>query len=328
MTMHRQPLLHIENLYTRFDSLEGVVTAVDGIDFDVYAGETLGLVGESGCGKSVTALSILRLLRSPPAQIEGRIIFEGRDLLQLEPDTVRAVRGSEISMIFQEPMTSLNPVITIGEQVAEGVRLHQRLSRQQSWQRAVEMLQKVQIPSPETRAAQYPHKFSGGMRQRAMIAMAISCGPKLILADEPTTALDVTIQAQIMSLMMRLKQELNTAIVLITHDLGIIAETASRVIVMYAGKIMEEAPVRDLFKDPRHPYTYGLLGSVPVIGRGKRPSRRLQEIPGMVPNPLHMPAGCRFNPRCPQAMPRCCNEPPPMIPLGEHRRVSCWLEVR
>jgi oligopeptide/dipeptide ABC transporter ATP-binding protein len=328
MTMHRQPLLHIENLYTRFDSLEGVVTAVDGIDFDVYAGETLGLVGESGCGKSVTALSILRLLRSPPAQIEGRIIFEGRDLLQLEPDTVRAVRGSEISMIFQEPMTSLNPVITIGEQVAEGVRLHQRLSRQQSWQRAVEMLQKVQIPSPETRAAQYPHKISGGMRQRAMIAMAISCGPKLILADEPTTALDVTIQAQIMSLMMRLKQELNTAIVLITHDLGIIAETASRVIVMYAGKIMEEAPVRDLFKDPRHPYTYGLLGSVPVIGRGKRPSRRLQEIPGMVPNPLHMPAGCRFNPRCPQAMPRCCNEPPPMIPLGEHRRVSCWLEVR
>jgi len=328
MTMHRQPLLRIENLYTRFDSLEGVVTAVDGIDFDVYAGETLGLVGESGCGKSVTALSILRLLRSPPAQIEGRIIFEGRDLLQLEPDTVRAVRGSEISMIFQEPMTSLNPVITIGEQVAEGVRLHQRLSRQQSWQRAVEMLQKVQIPSPETRAAQYPHKFSGGMRQRAMIAMAISCGPKLILADEPTTALDVTIQAQIMSLMMRLKQELNTAIVLITHDLGIIAETASRVIVMYAGKIMEESPVRDLFKDPRHPYTRGLLNSVPVIGRGKRPSRRLQEIPGMVPNPLHMPAGCRFNPRCPQAMPRCCNEPPPMIPLGEHRRVSCWLEVR
>jgi len=328
MTMHRQPLLRIENLYTRFDSLEGVVTAVDGIDFDVYAGETLGLVGESGCGKSVTALSILRLLRSPPAQIEGRIIFEGRDLLQLEPDTVRAVRGSEISMIFQEPMTSLNPVITIGEQVAEGVRLHQRLSRQQSWQRAVEMLQKVQIPSPETRVTQYPHKFSGGMRQRAMIAMAISCGPKLILADEPTTALDVTIQAQIMSLMMRLKQELNTAIVLITHDLGIIAETASRVIVMYAGKIMEEAPVRDLFKDPRHPYTCGLLNSVPVIGRGKRPSRRLPEIPGMVPNPLHMPAGCRFNPRCPQAMPRCCNEPPPMIPLGEHRRVSCWLEVR
>ena len=326
--MNRQPLLSIENLYTRFDSLDGVVTAVDGIDFDVYAGETLGLVGESGCGKSVTALSILRLLRCPPAQIEGRIIFEGRDLLQLEPDTVRAVRGSEISMIFQEPMTSLNPVITIGEQVAEGVRLHQRLSRQQSWQRAVEMLQKVQIPSPETRAAQYPHKFSGGMRQRAVIAMAISCGPKLILADEPTTALDVTIQAQIMSLMMRLKQELNTAIVLITHDLGIIAETASRVIVMYAGKIMEEAPVRDLFKDPRHPYTRGLLNSVPVIGRGKRPSRRLPEIPGMVPNPLHMPAGCRFNPRCPQAMPRCCNEPPPMIPLGEHRRVSCWLEVR
>ena len=321
------PLLCIENLYTRFDTMDGVVAAVDGIDFEVYAGETLGLVGESGCGKSVTALSILRLLRCPPASIEGRIHFDGRDLLQMDTDAVRSVRGSEISMIFQEPMTSLNPVITIGEQVAEGVRLHKRLTRPESWQRAVEMLQKVQIPSPETRMSQYPHKFSGGMRQRAMIAMALACGPKLILADEPTTALDVTIQAQIMSLMLRLKDELHTAIVLITHDLGIIAEAASRVIVMYAGKIMEEAPVRELFKDPRHPYTRGLLGSVPVIGRSKRPSRRLQEIPGMVPNPLHMPSGCRFNPRCPQAMPVCCAEPPPMIRLGQHRRVSCWLEA-
>jgi oligopeptide/dipeptide ABC transporter ATP-binding protein len=325
--MNAEPLLRVENLYTHFDTMDGVVTAVDGIDFDVHAGETLGLVGESGCGKSVTALSILRLLRCPPARIEGRILFGGRDLLQLDTDAVRSVRGREISMIFQEPMTSLNPVLTIGEQVAEGVRLHQRLSRRESWQRAVEMLQKVQIPSPAARAAQYPHKFSGGMRQRAMIAMALSCGPKLILADEPTTALDVTIQAQIMSLMMQLKQELNTAIVLITHDLGVVAETASRVIVMYAGQIMEEAPVRDLFKDPRHPYTRGLLGSVPVIGRGKRPSRRLQEIPGMVPSPLQMPAGCRFNPRCPQVAPRCCHEAPPIVPLGEHRRVSCWLEA-
>jgi peptide/nickel transport system ATP-binding protein/oligopeptide transport system ATP-binding protein len=327
MTDHSNPLLRVENLYTRFGTMDGTVTAVEGIDFEVYAGETLGLVGESGCGKSVTALSILRLLRCPPAAIEGRVLFEGRDLLQMDSDAIRAVRGSEISMIFQEPMTSLNPVITIGEQVAEGVRLHRGLTRRQAWDSAVKMLQRVQIPSPEARAAQYPHKFSGGMRQRAVIAMALSCGPKLILADEPTTALDVTIQAQIMSLMMRLKQELNTAIVLITHDLGVVAETAARVVVMYAGKVVEEAPVRELFKDPRHPYTRGLLGSVPVIGRARRRDRRLQEIPGTVPNPLHMPAGCRFNPRCPRAMPRCCTEPPPMVRLGEHRRVSCWLEA-
>ena len=327
MTDHSNPLLRVENLYTRFGTMDGTVTAVEGIDFEVYAGETLGLVGESGCGKSVTALSILRLLRCPPAHIAGRVLFEGRDLLQLTPDEVRVVRGREISMIFQEPMTSLNPVITIGEQVAEGVRLHRGLTRRQAWDSAVKMLQRVQIPSPEARAAQYPHKFSGGMRQRAVIAMALSCGPKLILADEPTTALDVTIQAQIMSLMMRLKQELNTAIVLITHDLGVVAEAASRVVVMYAGKVVEEAPVRDLFKDPRHPYTRGLLGSVPVVGRTRRRDRRLQEIPGLVPNPLHMPAGCRFNPRCPRAMPRCCTEPPPMVRLGEHRRVSCWLEA-
>ena len=327
MTDDSKPLLRIEDLCTRFATLDGVVTAVDGIDFEVYPGETLGLVGESGCGKSVTALSILRLLRSPPATISGRALFEGRDLLEMDAESVRAVRGREIAMIFQEPMTSLNPVITIGEQIVEGARLHQGLTRQQSWQRAVDMLYKVQIPSPENRVAQYPHKFSGGMRQRVMIAMALACGPKLVLADEPTTALDVTIQAQIMSLMLRLKEERQTAIVLITHDLGIIAEAASRVIVMYAGKIMEEAPVRELFKDPRHPYTRGLLGSVPVIGRSKRPSRRLQEIPGMVPNPLRMPAGCRFNPRCPQAMPVCCSEPPPMIRLGAHRRVSCWLEA-
>lgn len=321
------PLLRIENLTTRFDTMDGVVTAVEGIDFEVYAGETLGLVGESGCGKSVTALSILRLLRCPPAVIAGRVLFEGRDLLQMDADAIRAVRGREISMIFQEPMTSLNPVLRIGEQIAEGIRLHQRLTRPESWRRAVEMLRKVQIPSPDSRAAQYPHKFSGGMRQRAMIAMALCCSPKLILADEPTTALDVTIQAQIMNLMMKLKEELQTAIVLITHDLGVIAETASRVIVMYAGKIVEEAPVRALFKDPRHPYTQGLLGSVPVIGRRPRSSRRLQEIPGRVPNPLQMPSGCRFNPRCPKAMPVCCSEPPPMIRLAEHRRVSCWLEA-
>ncbi len=328
MSDHSKPLLRVENLFTRFDTMDGIVTAVDGIDFEVNPGETLGLVGESGCGKSVTALSILRLLRCPPASIEGRVFFEGRDLIGLDADAMRHVRGGEISMIFQEPMTSLNPVLTIGEQITEAVSAHQQRSRQGCWQRAVEMLKLVQIPSAEDRASQYPHKFSGGMRQRAMIAMALSCSPKLILADEPTTALDVTIQAQIMSLMMRLKEEFHTAIVLITHDLGVVAETASRVIVMYAGKIMEEAPVRELFKNPLHPYTQGLLGSVPVIGRRKRPERRLQEIPGTVPHPLHMPAGCRFNPRCPKAMPICCNEPPPMTRLAEHRRVSCWLEAK
>jgi peptide/nickel transport system ATP-binding protein/oligopeptide transport system ATP-binding protein len=322
-----KPLLRVENLVTRFDTMDGVVTAVDGIDFDVFPGETLGLVGESGCGKSVTALSILRLLRCPPAAIEGRIVFDGEDLLAMDPDAVRRIRGSRISMIFQEPMTSLNPVLKIGEQIAEGIRLHEQLGHQGAWRRAVEMLQKVQIPSPQSRAGQYPHKFSGGMRQRAMIAMALACNPRLILADEPTTALDVTIQAQIMSLMMQLKEELETAIVLITHDLGVIAETAARVIVMYAGKIMEEAPVRELFKDPRHPYTQGLLGSVPVLGRRRLSGRRLQEIPGVVPHPLHMPQGCRFNPRCPNARAVCCSEPPPMIRLGEQRRVSCWLEV-
>ncbi len=283
MTDYSKPLLRVENLYTRFGTMDGMVTAVEGIDFEVYAGETLGLVGESGCGKSVTALSILRLLRCPPAAIEGRVLFEGRDLLQLDPDAIRAVRGREISMIFQEPMTSLNPVLTIGEQIAEGIRLHQRLTRPESWRRAVEMLRKVQIPSPESRAAQYPHKFSGGMRQRAMIAMALSCGPKLILADEPTTALDVTIQAQIMNLMMRLKEELKTAIVLITHDLGVIAETASRVIVMYAGKIVEEAPVRELFKDPRHPYTQGLLGRSRSSAAGSGPAGACRKFRGWFP---------------------------------------------
>lgn len=229
-------------------------------------------------------------------------------------------------MIFQEPMTSLNPVLTIGDQISEGVRVHEGMTRQKAWRWAVEMLRRVQIPVPDTRAGEYPHKLSGGMRQRAMIAMALSCNPQLILADEPTTALDVTIQAQIMELMLRLKEEFETAVVLITHDLGIIAEMASRVVVMYAGKIMEEAPVKELFKDPRHPYTRGLLGSIPVIGRKAQTGRRLQEIPGVVPSLLQMPEGCRFHPRCPEAMNICREEEPPMITLGEHRRVNCWLE--
>ncbi|UCE54206.1 MAG: ABC transporter ATP-binding protein [Desulfobacterales bacterium] len=321
------PLLEIKDLHTRFHTLDGTVNAVDGVDFDVYQGETLGLVGESGCGKSVTALSILQLLRCPPAEIQGRILFEGNNLLDLDREGIRKIRGNEISMIFQEPMTSLNPVLRIGEQIAEAAKIHKRMTRQEAWRWAVEMLRMVQIPGPGSRSKQYPHKFSGGMRQRAMIAMALSCNPRLILADEPSTALDVTIQAQIMSLMQKLKEEFNSAIVLITHDLGIIAEMVSRVVVMYAGKVVEEAPVKELFKDPRHPYTQGLLGSIPVIGRKEQTGRRLQEIPGIVPSPMETPLGCRFHPRCHKVMNRCQEQEPPMIHLAEHRRVSCLLEA-
>lgn len=322
------PLLFVQDLRTRFHTLDGIINAVDGVDFDIHRGETVGLVGESGCGKTVTALSILQLLRCPPAEIQGRILFRGQNLLELDGEEIRKIRGQAISMIFQEPMTSLNPVLTIGDQISEGARVHEGLSRQKAWRWAVEMLRRVQIPEPDARVWEYPHKLSGGMRQRAMIAMALSCNPQLILADEPTTALDVTIQAQIMDLMLRLKEEFETAVVLITHDLGIIAEMASRVVVMYAGKVMEEAPVKELFKNPRHPYTRGLLGSIPVIGRKVQTGRRLHEIPGVVPSLLRMPKGCRFHPRCPEVIDACREQEPPMVSLGEHRRVNCWLEVK
>lgn len=325
MNEARRPLLEMRGLITRFHTIDGILHAVDGVDLDLFEGETVGLVGESGCGKSVTALSILQLLRCPPAEISGRILFQDTNLLELEQEGIRRIRGKAISMIFQEPMTSLNPVLTIGEQISEAIRLHQGMPAPEAWRWAEQMLQMVQIPSPRQRAKDYPHKLSGGMRQRAMIAMALSCNPRLLLADEPTTALDVTIQAQILSLMVKLKEEFKTSILLITHDLGVIAEMASRVAVMYAGKIVEEAPVRDLFKDPRHPYTRGLLGSVPVIGRKARTERRLQEIPGMVPSLLEMPSGCRFHPRCPSAMPVCSEQEPREVRLGEHRRVQCWL---
>jgi oligopeptide/dipeptide ABC transporter ATP-binding protein len=321
-----ETLLSIRDLRAGFHSYEGFVPAVDGIDFEVLRGETLGLVGESGCGKSVTALSVLRLLRCPPAEITGQIFFEARDLLKLSEAEIRRVRGNTISMIFQEPMTSLNPVLTIGRQISEAVRLHFAASPQEARDRAVEMLRRVQIPSPEARLDEFPHQLSGGMRQRVMIAMALSCNPELLLADEPTTALDVTIQAQIMNLMVRLKAEFQTAIVLITHDLGLIAEVASRVVVMYAGKVVEEAPVRDLFKDPRHPYTRGLLGSIPKIGSTARGGSLLHEIPGIVPNPLTFPPGCRFHPRCRQAMKICLTREPPLGRIARHRRVYCWLE--
>lgn len=319
------PLLTVRGLHTRFLTLDGIVKAVDGLDLEINRGETLGLVGESGCGKSVTALSVLQLLACPPAEIRGTIHFQGVSLLDLGRDGIRRIRGNAISMIFQEPMTSLNPVLTIGEQIAESLRLHQNLPRQEAWRRAEQMLHMVQIPSPAHRAKEYPHKLSGGMRQRAMIAMALSCHPQLIFADEPTTALDVTIQAQILNLMKNLREQFNTSIVLITHDLGVIAEMASRVIVMYAGQVVEEAPVRELFKSPRHPYTQGLLGSIPVIGKKGKGGRRLQEIPGMVPGPLDAPEGCRFHPRCPKAMDVCRHEEPRETRLGEFKRIRCWL---
>ncbi len=323
--MEFHSLLSIRNLRTCFHTYEGVVTAVDGIDLEVYRGETLGVVGESGCGKSVTALSILRLLASPPAEIKGEILFEERDLLKMSVDEIREIRGNAISMIFQEPMTSLNPVLTIGEQISEAIRLHQGLTRQEAWAKAIEMLQMVQISSAEVRVNEYPHKLSGGMRQRAMIAMALSCHPRLLLADEPTTALDVTIQAQIVDLMERLKEEIHTSVLLITHNLGLIAEMARRVVVMYAGKVVEEALVEDLFSEPLHPYTQGLLGSIPWIGRKMETGRRqLQEIPGMVPSLLEMPEGCRFHPRCPRVMEVCKGEEPPLV-QKEGRRILCWL---
>ena len=323
--IEQEKLLRVSNLRTRFHIYEGMVTAVDGINLDVYRGETLGVVGESGCGKSVTALSILRLLASPPAEIQGTILFGGVNLLDLNLDEIRRIRGNAISMIFQEPMTSLNPVLTIGEQISEAIKLHQGVTRQEAWSKAVEMLQMVQIPSPEMRVREYPHQLSGGMRQRAMIAMALSCHPRLLLADEPTTALDVTIQAQIVDLMERLKEEFETSIVLITHNLGLIAEMAKRVLVMYMGKVVEEAPVEDLFQEPLHPYTRGLLESIPWIGKKLKTGRRqLQEIPGIVPSLLEMPEGCRFHPRCSRVMNICIKEEPPLV-QKDGRRVLCWL---
>lgn len=323
--MKPDTLLSLRRLETRFHTYEGVLTAVDGINLEVYRGETLGIVGESGCGKSVTALSILRLLASPPAEIRGEVLFDGTNLLQMSLDEIRQIRGNSISMIFQEPMTSLNPVLTIGEQIAEAIKLHRGVTREEAWGKAVEMLRIVQIPSPDIRAREYPHKMSGGMRQRAMIAMALSCHPRLLLADEPTTALDVTIQAQIVELMERLKEETRTSIVLITHNLGLIAEMAKRVAVMYMGKIIEESLVEDLFLEPLHPYTQGLLGSIPWIGRKMESGRKqLQEIPGMVPSLLEMPGGCSFHPRCSRAMDICRKEGPPAVEK-DGRQVLCWL---
>ena len=315
-------LLELRELQTHFFTDDGVVRAVDGVSYDVHAGETLAVVGESGSGKSVTALSVLRLVATPPGRIVGgSITFRGRDLLSLSETEMRAVRGKEISMIFQEPMTSLNPVYSCGEQIIEVLMLHGRMSRSAARERAVELMQKTGIPSPEQRVDEYPHQMSGGMRQRVMIAMALACKPALLIADEPTTALDVTIQAQILELLKHLRRELGMAVLLITHDLGVVAETADRVAVMYAGQVVEYCGVRDTFRATRHPYTAGLLASLPRLGAERD---RLRVIPGSVPNPLRFPAGCRFHPRCPIAVERCRSEMPALRDVGGGHLARCF----
>jgi len=314
-------LLEIKDLKTHFFTEDGVVKAVDGVDFEVYQGETLGIVGESGCGKSVTAFSILRLLDYPGKTVGGEVIFKGRDLLKKSEAEMRKIRGKEIAMIFQEPMTALNPVLTIGFQISEALRMHFDISKEETMKKSVELLKKVGIPIPEQRVNEYPHQLSGGMRQRAMIAMAMSCDPSLLIADEPTTALDVTIQAQILDLMRSLLQEFNGSLIMITHDLGVIAEIADRIAVMYAGKVVEYAGKKTIFHSPLHPYTFGLLTSIPRLDLDVK---RLDTIPGIVPNPLHFPSGCKFNPRCRFATDRCKEEEPCLVKVEEGHLIRCW----
>jgi peptide/nickel transport system ATP-binding protein len=319
-------VLDVKGLQTVFFTNSGLFKAVDDVSFSVRRGETLAIVGESGCGKSVTALSVMRLVPNPPGRIVGgSIALEGIDLLGLDESEMRQIRGNRISMIFQEPMTSLNPVMRIGDQITEAVRLHRPMNRKQAWNQAIEMLRLVRIPVPERRALEYPHQLSGGMRQRAMIAMALACRPALLIADEPTTALDVTIQAQILALILELQKELGMGLVLITHDLGVVAQTAQRVIVMYAGKKVEEADVETLFASPRHPYTRGLMASIPSVpSLSTNANERLVEIPGMVPSLTNLPKGCAFAPRCGLAIARCHEEYPPLQSWGTGHLAACW----
>jgi oligopeptide/dipeptide ABC transporter ATP-binding protein len=315
------PILRVTDLKTYFYTDDSVVRAVDGVSFHLDEGETLAIVGESGSGKSVTALSILRLISQPPGRIvSGQVLFRERDLLALSPTEMRSIRGKHISMIFQEPMTSLNPVYSCGEQIAETLVLHERLSRRAARTRAIDMLAVVGIPAPETRIDEYPHQLSGGMRQRVMIAMALACRPEILIADEPTTALDVTIQAQILELLKQLQRDFGMAMILITHDLGVVAETAQRVVVMYAGQVVEQGDVRSIFSQPLHPYTAGLQASLPKLGVR---SETLRVIRGSVPNPAYFPAGCRFHPRCPIAQERCLSEPT-LRSFGDGRLSRCW----
>ncbi|GAC1355493.1 MAG: ABC transporter ATP-binding protein [Herpetosiphon sp.] len=315
-------LLEVKGLKTVFHTSDGVVTAVDGVDFAIRAGEVLGIVGESGCGKSVTSLSILRLIASPGEIAAGEVLFDGDDLLSLPEDEMRHIRGNRIAMIFQQPTTSLNPVFTVGDQITEALKVHKHVNAGEAGKRAEELLTLVGISDARQRMKAYPHQLSGGMCQRVMIAMGLACNPELLIADEPTTALDVTIQAQILDLMRSLREKINTAIILITHDLGVVAEMADNVLVMYAGKIVEYAPVQTLFDDPKHPYTQGLLASIPVLGVMKD---ELTVIPGAVPNLLNLPPGCRFATRCPYKMDQCDAEEPPLIQVSGNRLVRCWL---
>ncbi len=320
-----EKVLEIEDLKTHFFTRDGVVRAVDGVSYHVLKGETLGVVGESGCGKSVTALSVLRLIAKPGRIVQGKIKMSGRNLLELSDEEMRSIRGNDVSMIFQEPMTSLNPVLTLGRQISETIMLHQGLSKKDAWDKSIEMLKLVRIPEAERRVHEYPFQMSGGMRQRVMIAMALSCNPKVLLADEPTTALDVTIQAQILHLMLELKEKTGTAIVLITHDLGVVAETCQRVVVMYAGKKVEEATADELFERPLHPYTVGLMKSVPRLDRAATENPgRLMEIPGMVPSLKNMPPGCAFQPRCPFATERCKVEIPAFEMKASGHYAACF----
>jgi oligopeptide/dipeptide ABC transporter ATP-binding protein len=326
MERENNVLLDVKNLRTQFFTEGGVVHAVDGINFDVKRGEVVGLVGESGCGKSVTSLSIMRLISQPGKIVEGQIVFDNQDLVGLSESRMMDIRGNRISMIFQQPQSSLNPVFRVGEQLAEVLQIHQDLGKEAGEKRAVELLAMVGVPDPETRARAYPHELSGGMAQRVMIAMALACVPELLIADEPTTALDVTIQAQILDLMRNLRSKMDTAIILITHDLGVVAEMCDRVNVMYAGRIVEQAPVHETFNSPKHPYTVALLGSTPILGQGDKP---LVTIPGSVPNLIELPTGCKFWPRCAARIQNnleiCIHEEPELKPIAPGHTVRCWL---
>ena len=321
-----EPLLEVKDLKVSFRTEDGVVRAVDGVSFAVDEGEVLGIVGESGSGKSVTMMSVLRLINDPNMRVEGEVIYKGRDLMKVHKDEMREVRGEEIAMIFQDPMTSLNPVYRVGDQIIEAILTHQAVGKAAARRRAIELLHQVGIPGPEERVDDYPHQFSGGMRQRAMIAMALANNPDILIADEPTTALDVTIQAQIIELIDTLKDEFNSAVVLITHDLGVVAEIANEIIVMYAGRVVERAPTRELFYDPQHPYTWGLLGSIPRLDRPKL--ERLHSIKGMPPSLINLPEGCKFRPRCPYAFEKCTEEPELRNRVEDQAHLDrCWLSV-
>ena len=328
-SVDKNEVLKISNLQTYFFSSDGTAKAVDGATFSLTKGKILGVVGESGCGKSVTAQSVMRLVPTPPGKIVGgEILFDGKDLTKLSMAEMRHIRGNRISMIFQEPMTSLNPVFTIGDQLSEMFILHRNMSKKDALDASIEMLAKVQIPAPQSRVGEYPHQMSGGMRQRIMIAMALSCSPEVLIADEPTTALDVTVQAQILDLILQLKDDLGAAVELITHDLGVIAETADSIVVMYAGKVVEQADTIELFENTLHPYTLGLLDSTPILGRrtaGK--FERLREIKGMVPSLYDLPKGCKFQERCPKAMPICQEKEPELTEINDGHAVRCWLHI-